>query len=91
LRCLLIAFVPYLSYCVNLHRGLINTFWSKHLSVFCSRTSVSCQPLVVILVPTRAYGNGPARYLERSCKHSDIKKGSGNNKHLSQHWSQYSI
>ncbi|VUZ49316.1 unnamed protein product [Hymenolepis diminuta] len=47
------AFVPYLSLTrLNPHCGLINTFWSKQVLVFCSKTGVSCVPLVVILTPT---------------------------------------
>ncbi|VUZ56962.1 unnamed protein product, partial [Hymenolepis diminuta] len=53
LFCPLIALIPNLSPThSNPHCGLINTFWSKQLLVFCSRISVSCQPLVVILTPT---------------------------------------
>ncbi|KAM3188479.1 hypothetical protein ACTXT7_000176 [Hymenolepis weldensis] len=42
-----IAFVPYL------HCGSISTFWPKQLLVFCPRTDVSRQPLVVIINPDR--------------------------------------
>ncbi|VUZ53031.1 unnamed protein product [Hymenolepis diminuta] len=52
-RCPLIAFVPYLPLIrLNPHRGLIHTFRSKHLLVFCFKTGVSCKPLVIILTPT---------------------------------------
>ncbi|VUZ57349.1 unnamed protein product, partial [Hymenolepis diminuta] len=51
-RCLLIAFVPYLSFVLFNPRGLINIFWAKQHLVFCSRTGVSCQPLVGTLTPT---------------------------------------
>ncbi|VUZ57381.1 unnamed protein product, partial [Hymenolepis diminuta] len=53
LRCPFIAFVPYLSLThLNPHCDLINTHWPKQLLVFYSRIGVSCQPLVVILIPT---------------------------------------
>ncbi|VUZ57770.1 unnamed protein product, partial [Hymenolepis diminuta] len=56
LRCLLIASVLYLSLTrLNPHCGLINKFWPSRLLISCSRTGVSCQPLVVILTPTIPY------------------------------------
>ncbi|VUZ40847.1 unnamed protein product [Hymenolepis diminuta] len=58
LRCLLIAFVPYLSLTqLNLHCDLINTFWPSQILVLCSVTVVhvvSCQPLVVTPTPTNS-------------------------------------
>ncbi|VUZ50150.1 unnamed protein product, partial [Hymenolepis diminuta] len=53
LGCPLIGLYPYLSLTrLNLHCGLINTFWPKQPLVLLSRTGVSCKPLVVTLTST---------------------------------------